>query len=151
MNLMDHVNCKFLHISSAHLHKMQYITKQFSCRDVWYISLYKASFPRTTTILKLSNKTHKKQINNILSHKEYRVFRYLRPPSTAQLGKGTYQNYIFSWSYINSRLPCKFSWLYRYWPTSGLMFYVSRLSTFSWTISPCIFGVTFQKCPWNHQ
>ena len=77
----------------------------------------------------------------------YRVFRYLRPPSTAKLGIGTYQNYILSWPYINSKLPWKVSWLYRYWPTSGLMFYVSRSSTFSWTISPCIFWVTFPKCP----
>ena len=37
-------------------------------------------------------------------------FNTLRPPpSTAKLGNGTYENYIFSESYINSRLPCKFS------------------------------------------
>ena len=31
------------------------------------------------------------------------------PPSTAKLGNGIYENYIFSEPYINSRLPCKFS------------------------------------------
>ena len=45
------------------------------------------------------------QVENIV----YRVFQYLSPPSTAKLGNGTYENYIFSEPYINSRLPCKFS------------------------------------------
>ena len=43
----------------------------------------------------------------------YRVFRYLRPSSTADLGIGTYENCMFSGPYINSRLPCKFSELKR--------------------------------------
>ena len=36
-------------------------------------------------------------------------FDTLDPPSTADLGIGTYENCMFSGPYINSRLPCKFS------------------------------------------
>ena len=49
--------------------------------------------------------TYEKLLTNLV----YRVFQYLNPPSTAKLGNSTYENYIFSEPYINSRLPCKFS------------------------------------------
>merc|ERR1712102_15459 len=55
-------------------------------------------------ILVINDNKHK---HNII----YRVFQYLSPPpSTAKLGNGTYENYIFSEPYIDSRLPCKITY-----------------------------------------